>query len=414
MNRRAIGLARYMADSLTATPRARERNVAQAQSRREDARHWSRAAARRRSRRRFVLRLATDRALPLAIALIVVIAAGVSLAPAAPVGAAQGEAAAAEELQGVRLAIGGGAGPVEFDGPIIADDPSAAGVPADDGTLYKPVAVDTSVKSSAEKLKHYTVQEGDTLTAIANRHGVSMLTVWWANELATRDSLRAGESLQTGLDLLIPPVNGLVVTVQPGDTLDTLAAANEIDAAEIARVNELDDPNLIVGQVLILPGAEGEPVPTPKPTAKPTQKPRVGSGDGGVGVAYSGGAWAWAVVGGGNYISQYFHYGHYGLDIAASYGSTVVSPIGGRVTFAGWKSNGGGYQVWISHGSGLYTTLNHMSAVTASTGQNVSRGQRVGRVGISGWASGSHLHFEVWVGAPWESGSYRVNPLRYY
>lgn len=409
MNRGAIGLARSLADSLTATPRARERAVAQAQSRREDARQWSRAAARRRSRRRFVLRLTTDRALPLAIALIVVVAAGVSLAPAAaPVGAAQREAAAADEIQGVRLAIGGGAGPVEFDGPITADDPAAAGVPVDDGTLYKPVAVDTSIKSSASKLQHYTVKDGDTLTAIASRYGVSMMTVWWANEL------RPNEELEAGLDLVVPPVDGLVVTVKSGDTLETLAAANEIEAAEIVKVNELDDPNLIVGQVLMLPHAKGEPIPTPEPTPKPTPKPRVGSGNGGGGVAYSGGAWAWAVVGGGNYISQYFHYGHYGLDIAASYGSTIVSPLAGRVTFAGWKSNGGGYQVWISHGSGLYTTLNHMSAVTVSTGQNVSRGHRVGRVGMSGWASGSHLHVEVWVGAPWESGSYRVNPLRYY
>jgi murein DD-endopeptidase MepM/ murein hydrolase activator NlpD len=347
--------------------------------------------------------------------MVVLMAAGVSLAPAAtPVGAAQGDAAGPEDLQGVRLAIGGGAGPVEFDGPITADDPAAAGVPEDDGTLYKPVAVDTSIKSSAEKLQHYTVKEGDTLTAIANRYGVSMLTVWWANELATRESLKAGGPLKEGIELVIPPVNGLVVTVKPGDTLDTLAAANEIDAAEILEVNELDDPNLIVGQVLMLPGAEGEPLPTAKPTPKPTPKPQFGTGGAGVGAAYSGGAWSWAVVGGGNYISQYFHYGHYGLDIAADYGSTVVSPLSGRVTFAGWKSNGGGYQVWISHGSGLYTSLNHLSAVTVSTGQYVSRGQRVGRVGNSGWASGPHLHLEVWVGAPWESGSYRVNPLRYY
>ena len=36
---------------------------------------------------------------------------------------------------------------------------------------------------------------------------------------------------------------------------------------------------------------------------------------------YSGGSFAWPVVGGGNYISQYFRYGHYGVDIAASYGT---------------------------------------------------------------------------------------------
>ena len=44
--------------------------------------------------------------------------------------------------------------------------------------------------------------------------------------------------------------------------------------------------------------------------------------------------------------------------------------------FAGWKSNGGGYQVWIAHGSGLYTTYNHMSSVSVGRGQNVGRASR--------------------------------------
>ena len=121
----------------------------------------------------------------------------------------------------------------------------------------------------------------------------------------------------------------------------------------------------------------------------------------------------WPVVGGANYISQYFHYGHYGLDIAADYGSTVVAAAAGRVIFAGWKSNGGGYQVWISHGNNLFTTYNHMSAVSVGDGESVSRGEQVGRVGQSGNATGPHLHFEVWIGEVWNGGT-RMNPLRYF
>jgi murein DD-endopeptidase MepM/ murein hydrolase activator NlpD len=120
----------------------------------------------------------------------------------------------------------------------------------------------------------------------------------------------------------------------------------------------------------------------------------------------------WPVVGGGNYISQYFHYGHYGLDIAADAGSRVRAAASGTVVFAGWKSNGGGYQVWIAHGSGLFTTYNHMSGTSVYRGQHVGRGQQVGRVGCTGMCTGPHLHFEVWKGPIW-SGGYRVNPLRY-
>jgi murein DD-endopeptidase MepM/ murein hydrolase activator NlpD len=410
LHRRAIGLARFCADALTATPRARQRTVAVMERRVGEAQVPDRATLRRRLyRRRFMLRLTTDRALPIAIALIVVIAAGASLAPgaAAPVGAAEGaDAFTYGGSEGVRLSIGGNV-PQDIDGAV---NPGFAEVDVivDDGTIYKPVAVDTSIRSSAGMLQHYKVKDGDTLTGIASRFGVSMMTVWWANKLESRDSLKAGQ------DLIIPPVNGLIVTVKTGDTLDSLARQNKITTEDIVEVNKLDDTNLIVGQVLVLPGAKGDPLPTPKPTPAPVIPVGGGCGSCGDTVKYQGGAWAWPVIGGGNYISQYFTSGHLGVDIAADYGSTVVSPLAGRVVFAGWKSNGGGYQVWISHGNGIYTSLNHMSAVTSSAGQNVGRGDRVGRVGNSGWASGSHLHIEVWIGAPWDSGSYRVNPLRYY
>ena len=111
------------------------------------------------------------------------------------------------------------------------------------------------------------------------------------------------------------------------------------------------------------------------------------------------GAWAWPVPGG--YISQYFHYGHYGVDLAHDYGSPIVAPRDGVVVFAGWKDNGGGYQVWINHGGGVYSGHHHMSAVLVSAGQTVTKGQQIGKIGQSGWATGPHDHFEVWIGKPW-------------
>ena len=199
-----------------------------------------------------------------------------------------------------------------------------------------------------------------------------------------------------------------------------LAAKYAVNSTDILATNGLDDPNLVVGQVLVVPGAKGKAmaVAKPKPAAKPTRN-NVGPRNSGGGsnirppARYSGGAFIWPVVGGGNYVSQYFHYGHYAIDIAADYGSTVRAAAAGTVIFAGWKSNGGGYQVWIAHGSGLYTTYNHMSAITVGAGQHVDRGSHVGRVGQSGNATGPHCHFEVWRGPVWDGGQ-RVNPLAYF
>jgi murein DD-endopeptidase MepM/ murein hydrolase activator NlpD len=277
----------------------------------------------------------------------------------------------------------------------------------DDGTLLKPFAVDTTVADGKDLLRTYRVRSGDTLTGIARHFGVSMMTVWWANKLTAKDELHIGQTL------VIPPVDGLVVTVSASDTLESLAAKYDIAPLDIIDANNLADPNLVVGQTLTIPGARSAGIATPKP--KPTSRPTTSTSSGTHHVSrpptrYTGGRFAWPVAGG--YISQYFHYGHYAIDIAADPGTRVMAAASGTVIFAGWKNNGGGYQVWISHGSNLYTTYNHMSVVSVGRGQGVSRGQQVGRVGMTGNATGPHLHFEVWRGPVWNGGT-RVNPLLY-
>jgi murein DD-endopeptidase MepM/ murein hydrolase activator NlpD len=288
---------------------------------------------------------------------------------------------------------------VTIDGPFAAD-----------GTLVKPGAVDTTVADGKDLIRTYKVRSGDTLTGIARHFKVSMMTVWWANHLKSKDDLHIGQTL------VIPPVSGVVVTVAASDTLEALADRYDVDAADIVNVNDLQDPNLVIGQTLTIPGARAAAIPTPKPTKAPAPKPASNpthTSSGGSGHApaqYTGGRFSWPVAGG--YISQYFHYGHYAIDIAADQGTRVSAAASGTVIFAGWKNNGGGYQVWIAHGSNLYTTYNHMSSITVGRGQSVGRGQQVGRVGMTGNATGPHLHFEVWRGPVWDGGT-RVNPLIY-
>jgi murein DD-endopeptidase MepM/ murein hydrolase activator NlpD len=290
--------------------------------------------------------------------------------------------------------------PVVF-GPFLAD-----------GTLLKPVAVDTAVPDGSDLMRQYKVRSGDSLATIARKFKVSMMTLWWANKLKSKDRLVVGQQLR------IPPVNGLVIEVTAADTLDAIAARYEVTADDILATNGLTDRNLVVGQVLMLPGARGARIAEPTARPRATSAPRVVSRStrvsGGSSVqqprTYTGGRLMWPTT--SRHISQYFHYGHYAIDIDGNTGDPIWAAASGTVIFAGWKDNGGGYQVWISHGSNLYTTYNHMSSVSVGRGQTVSRGQRVGRMGATGNATGSHLHFEVWRGRVWDGGT-RVNPLAY-
>jgi murein DD-endopeptidase MepM/ murein hydrolase activator NlpD len=361
-------------------------------------------------RRSLIARFASERTLPVGVGLLVLIATVASIAPsvAPPVGATTGIGSAP------RIAIGGGDGGARYHAAEIA---GLLGGPAarvgtdrlttdlDDGTLWKPVAVDTTVQDASGLLKHYVVQSGDSLSGIAGKFGLSMMTLWWANNLTSKDALTIGATL------VVPPVDGLVTTVKVGDTLDSLAAKNKITTTAILDANHLTDTNLIVGQTLLLPGAAGDPIPLPKIVA--TKSTRSATSPSTRIYPAGGGAWAWPVVG-HNYISQYFSSRHPAVDIAGTYGNPIVSALPGTVVYAGWKDNGGGYQVWVSHGNGLYTGYYHMSAVSTAVGASVDRGQQVGLLGQSGWATGPHCHFEVWVGYPWARGSYRVNGLAYY
>jgi len=324
---------------------------------------------------------------------------GVAGIESAPQGLSDGSSGAVDGDLSAVSRLGGNL-PPEIDGPFAAD-----------GTLVKPGSVDSTVADGKALIRTYRVKSGDTLTGVAHQFGVTMMTVWWANHLSSKNQLHIGQIL------VIPPVSGVVVTVTASDTLDSLAAKYDVASTDITEANNLTDPNLVVGQTLTIPGARGNgiaaPAPAPKPVSHPSSSGSSHTSSGGSTrppARYTGGAMHWPVAGG--YISQYFHYGHYAIDIAADYGTRVMAAASGTVTFAGWKNNGGGYQVWIAHGSNLFTTYNHMSAITVGRGQSVSRGQQVGRVGMTGNATGPHLHFEVWRGPIWDGGT-RVNPLLY-
>ena len=85
---------------------------------------------------------------------------------------------------------------------------------------------------------------------------------------------------------------------------------------------------------------------------------------------------------------------HTGTDFAASQGDIVSAPAAGTVVFSG-ETQLRGNVVIIDHGRGVMSGLYHLEESFVETGQTVSLGQQVGRVGSTGLSSGPHLHWDL-------------------
>jgi murein DD-endopeptidase MepM/ murein hydrolase activator NlpD len=225
----------------------------------------------------------------------------------------------------------------------------------------------------------YEVVKGDTLGTIAEKFGISIDTIKWANSLKT-------EKLLPGQTLRIPPVTGIVHKVGPGDTVYSIAKKYKSDAQKIVNFpandfSDLDTFALSVGQLVYVPdGVE----PQAAPVFKTAPVPQF--------IAGAGGKFQWPTQG---IITQYPVSYHMALDIANPNAPPVAAADGGVVSYAGCIHGGYGCHVIINHGDGYQTLYGHLQAYYVEAGVSVGRGQVIGKMGNTGRSTGMHTHFEV-------------------
>lgn len=238
-----------------------------------------------------------------------------------------------------------------------------------------------SDKPRAEIIE-YKIESGDTLSGIAQKYGVSIDSIRWANDLSSSDSIKPGQTVK------IPPVSGIIHKVKRGDTVYSVSKYYQTDAQGIVdypfnTFTNDETFELAVGQVLIVPDGV-----MPK-----VEKVYIAKRTPNAGTVVASGNFVWPTSG---TISQGFRWYHRAIDIANEAGTPVLAADSGQVVIAGWPDNiGYGNRVVIDHGNGISTLYAHLISVSVSQGQTVKGGDTIGAIGSTGRSTGPHLHFEI-------------------
>ncbi len=252
-----------------------------------------------------------------------------------------------------------------------------------------------------QEVVQYKVDFGDSVFGIAKAYNVTPETVLWANYDVLNDN---PDFLTPGMELNIPPINGVYYQWEEGDSLESIASRFEADLNAIFAWpgNNLDliDPVIDPGTFVMIPDGHREfrqwLIPT-IPRGAAGVSPSVygpGACEGGYTGVFGTGTFIYPTINhqlsGNDYWS-----GHLGIDLAAGIGDGVKATDSGVVVFSGWATGGYGYMVMIDHGNGYQSVYAHLSQTIANCGQSVSQGQVIALSGSTGNSTGSHLHFEI-------------------
>lgn len=275
------------------------------------------------------------------------------------------------------------------------------------------------LSSIAAEPVYYEVENGDNPWNIASHNGISL------DELLACPAVYEGDPIDDITSFC--PVGAVIELSAEVPYLQTLVTKNETYEVPIDyEIIRTEDDNLYKGEEKVdVKGVEGaalvnalvtykngivisrneqsrqvlsEPVAKEVRVGTRPTTTEVSTGSGGSGDYF------WPV--GGGYISAYKGdgRGHKGIDIAAPYGTPIYAAASGTVTRAANKYDGYGNSVMVANDDGNVTMYAHMSSIAISYGDYVVKGQLLGYVGSTGYATGNHLHFEV------RSNGYYLDP----
>ncbi|MGE0668102.1 MAG: LysM peptidoglycan-binding domain-containing protein [Sphingomonadales bacterium] len=245
--------------------------------------------------------------------------------------------------------------------------------------------------------KTHTVEQGDTVYAVARRYGVN------AREIIELNGLEPPYSLRIGQKLKIP--GGDHHSVIPGDTLYSISRRYSVDIPRLMAANGIGDSHgIVVGQILVIPAPSGGKL---APATSVADVVPAESGPAAEGALDGGFIWPAR----GPVISAFGGredgMRNDGINIRVARGSRVVAAASGTVAYAGNELKGFGNLILLRHDRGWVSAYAHNDDILVSQGQAVSRGTLIARAGSSGQVTEPQLHFEL------RQGSRAVDPALY-